>query len=292
MRKKNIIIGVGELLWDIFPSGKKAGGAPVNFAYHAAKAGAEGYAISAVGNDELGDELLEEVKKSRVNCLIERVNYPTGTVQVDLHDGIPQYTIHKDVAWDYIPLTNDMKELAAKADAICYGSLAQRNDVSRNTTRVLLSLIKEEAYKLYDVNLRQDYYSRELIEESLLLANSFKINDEEVEIVRDLFSLYGDNDDIAHWFMSQFGLKLFILTAGDSYSTVYARSGKSTILTPKIKVVDTVGAGDCFSGILISLLLQGWKLEDAHMHAVEAAAYVCSCAGAWVSNESIEYNNL
>ena len=282
MEKKNIVIGIGELLWDVLPSGKKAGGAPFNFAYHASKAGAEGYGISAIGNDKPGDELLGEIQKNGIRHLLERVGYPTGTVQVELHEGIPRYTIRENVAWDYIPLTKEMEELASKADAICFGSLAQRNAVSRNTTRSVLRLIGKDAYKLYDINLRPPYYSEELIEESLLLANSFKINEEELGILKSLFSLDMENDRACRWIMSQFDLKLCILTAGDSYSTVYTPAGKSTIPTPKVKVVDTVGAGDCFSGILIARLLRGEKPEAAHRQAVEASAYVCSSAGAWV----------
>jgi fructokinase len=289
MEKKYIVVGIGELLWDILPSGKKAGGAPANFAYQASQSGAQGYAISAVGYDPLGNELLEELEKNKINCLVERVEYSTGTVQVDLHNGIPQYTIHEGVAWDHIPLTDQMKQLAANADAICYGTLAQRHIVSRQTTKALLELAQDSAYKLYDINLRQHYFSRELIEESLSYANSFKINDEEIDVLKNLFSLNMNNEEACRWFISKFNLKLMILTAGASYSTVFTPTEKSTIATPKVNVVDTVGAGDCFSGVLITSLLQGKRLNEAHTDAVQAAAYVCSRAGAWVSqNMAIE----
>lgn len=285
MERKHLVIGIGELLWDVLPSGKKAGGAPVNFAYHAMKAGAESYAISAVGHDSLGDDLLGELEKNQIACSIERVAYPTGTVQVDLKEGIPQYTIMKEVAWDYISLTDEMKKLASHADAICYGTLAQRNEVSRETTKALLNLVKDDAYKLYDINLRQDFYSLELIRESLRLANVFKINDDEIEILKELFSLNMENKETCLWFMAQFNLKLVILTAGGVYSTVFTQEEESTIKTPKVKVIDTVGAGDSFSGVLITRLLQGKKLSEAHSDAVRVAAHVCSHAGAWVSHD-------
>lgn len=276
------IVGIGELLWDMLPTGKKAGGAPVNFAFHASQAGADGYAISALGDDELGEELLQELDNNKIKYLIEKVEYPTGTVEVTLDKGIPRYIINEGVAWDYIPVTEEMKRLMSEADAICFGTLAQRSPVSRNTTIELLKLVREDAYKLYDINLRQHFYSRELIEESLSHANSFKINDEEIEILKDLFSLDIDNEQMCHWLISEFGLKLFILTAGEFYSTVYIPGEASTIQTPKVEVADTVGAGDCFSGVLISSLLAGKSLQQAHAEAVNIAAHVCSYPGAWV----------
>ncbi len=285
MRRKHIVIGIGELLWDVLPSGKKAGGAPVNFAFHAIKAGAEGYAFSAVGNDSLGDELLGLLEENQIACCVERVGYPTGTVDVDLKEGIPQYTICEEVAWDYIPLTEEMKKIADRADAISYGTLAQRNKVSRETTQALLRRVKNDAYKLYDINLRQAYYSLELIKESLYLANAFKINEEEIEMLKVLFSLDMENREMCRWFMEQYNLKLVILTAGAAYSSVFTPNKESTIETPRVEVIDTVGAGDSFSGVLITRLLQGSTLTEAHSDAVRIAAHVCSHAGAWVSHD-------
>ncbi|MFC4676334.1 carbohydrate kinase family protein [Dysgonomonas termitidis] len=284
MGNKHIVIGIGELLWDILPSGKKAGGAPVNFAFHASQTGADGYAISALGDDALGNELMHELDKNKINYLIEKVGYPTGTVQVTLNEGIPQYTINENVAWDYIPLTESMKQLVSKADAICFGTLAQRSPVSGNTTLGLLRLVKEDAYKLFDINLRQHFYSKDIIGNSLMHANSFKVNDEELEVLKTLFSLDMENEQACRWFLSRFGLKLVILTAGELYSTVYTPGETSTIETPKVKVADTVGAGDCFSGVLITALLKGKTLKEAHSMAVNAAAHVCSCQGAWVAH--------
>jgi Sugar kinases, ribokinase family len=284
MKNKPIVIGIGELLWDMLPSGKEAGGAPVNFAFHASQTGADAYAISALGDDALGEELIHKLDKNNIRYIIERVDHPTGTVQVTLNKGIPQYVINENVAWDYIPLTDKMKQLASEADAISYGTLAQRSPVSRNTTIELLKLIKEDAYKLYDINLRQHFYSKELIEESLKYANSFKVNDEEIEVLKKMFSLNTENEQACRWFISLFGLKLVILTAGESHSSVYTSDESSTIMTPKVNVADTVGAGDCFSGVLITSLLTGKNLKEAHNAAVNAAAHVCSRPGAWVAH--------
>lgn len=289
--KKHIVIGVGELLWDILPSGKRAGGAPVNFAFHAAQRGAYGCAISAVGKDTLGKELIDELNRYDINHLVETVDRPTSTVEVQLHDGIPQYIIHEDVAWDYLPLTADMEALARRADVICVGTLAQRNNLTRQTTQALLRLVPDTAYKLYDVNLRQQYYTRDIIEETLRHINVFKINDEEISILKELFALDMPDEEACHWFMETFGLRLLIFTAGHRYSSVYAKGSTSTITTPKVEVVDTVGAGDSFSGVLITELLKGASLTDAHATAVQIAAQVCAHAGAWVHHEDVKVSS-
>ena len=283
MRNKPVIIGIGELLWDLLPTGKKVGGAPVNFAYHALRCGAESYAISAVGNDPLGDEILQEIEGIGIGYLIERVDYPTGTVLVKLKAGIPDYTITEGVAWDYIPLIEDMKQLARRADAVCFGTLAQRSEISRETIQTLLSYVPEDAYRILDVNIRQHYYSKEIIESSLRKCNVFKVNDDELLLMKKLFNVEGENDaDICLKFVETFNLKFLILTAGAEYSTIYTRDDVSHIKTPKVTVADTVGAGDSFTGAFISSILQGKTLVGAHQTAVDKAAFVCTRAGAWV----------
>ncbi|HHU97191.1 MAG: carbohydrate kinase [Bacteroidota bacterium] len=283
MRKKPVIIGIGELLWDVLPTGKKAGGAPVNFAYHASRCGVESYAISAVGNDSLGDEILQEIEGIGIGYLIERVDYPTGTVLVKLKAGIPDYTITEGVAWDYIPLTEEMKQLAKRADAVCFGTLAQRLEISRETIQALLSYVHEDAYRILDVNIRQHYYSKEIIESSLRKCNVFKINDDELLMMKKLFNVEGTNDtDVCLKFVEAFSLKFLILTAGAEYSTIFTPDDLSHIKTPKVTVVDTVGAGDSFTGAFISSILQNKTLAEAHQTAVDKAAFVCTQAGAWV----------
>lgn len=281
MDKKPVIVGIGELLWDMLPSGKKAGGAPINFVYHASQLGANGYAISAVGDDELGREILAELDRHDIGYLIEKLPYPTGTVQVELTDGIPEYTIRDRVAWDFIPATSQAVDVSEQADAICFGTLAQRNKTSRETIQAIVSFAGEGAYRFFDINIRQHYYSKELIEDSLRLCNSLKINVDELIILRDLFAFEGTDEAICRHLIETYNLRLLALTAGGEYSTLYASTETSTIRTPKVSVVDTVGAGDAFSGALITSLLLGANLREAHAFAVEKAAYVCTKAGAW-----------
>lgn len=283
MNRKPIIIGIGELLWDMLPTGKKVGGAPVNFAYHAAKSGAESYAISAVGDDELGREILDKIAGIDIHTIIEKVHYPTGVVQVKLKDGIPDYTIIENVAWDFIPLTDRMVELAKKADAICFGTLAQRSEASRSTIQTLVSQTAENAYRVLDINLRQQYYNKELIEESIKCCNILKINDEELIIVKRLFSFpESDETESCLRLIKTFDLKMAILTAGADYSLIITPEKVSRIKTPKVAVADTVGAGDSFTGAFIAALLMGKSLEESHQIAVERAAHVCTQEGAWV----------
>ena len=283
MINKPIIIGIGELLWDMLPTGKKVGGAPVNFAYHASRLGAAGYAVSAVGKDALGDEIIQEIDKVNINPVIDRVNYPTGTVGVELNEGIPAYTINEGVAWDYIPLTEAMKQLAKRADAVCFGTLAQRSEVSRNTIQALLSCVPVDSYRILDINIRQHYYSEKVITDSLRSSNVFKMNDEELILLKKLFKKQPFTDEeVCLWFLKEFNLKFLILTAGANYSIIYTPEGLSYIKTPVVNVVDTVGAGDSFTGAFISSILDGKSASDAHQTAVDRAAYVCSQAGAWV----------
>ena len=284
MKQKPIIIGVGEVLWDMLPSGKKAGGAPVNFVYHASRMGAESYAISAVGNDPLGDEMLEEVEKAGIGHLIERVDHPTGTVLVDLNSGNPSYTIIEGVAWDHIPITTEMIALVQRADAICFGTLAQRSETSRRTIQTLLSHAPETSCRIFDINIRQHYYSKELILTSLAHCNIFKINNDELALLRTLFTFESSNDaDACMWFVETFKLKYMILTAGAEESIIFTPGHVSRIKTPVVEVADTVGAGDSFTGTFITSILKGKTLSEAHQSAVAQAAFVCTREGAWVS---------
>lgn len=278
-----IVISLGELLWDMLPTGKRAGGAPVNFAYHAAQSGAEGYAISAVGEDALGDELIEAAKSAGINAVLQRNEWPTGTVDVALTNGIPEYTIVKNVAWDHIHLTDELIDLIGTADAMCFGTLGLRGEESRNTITELLRHAKPDALKFFDINLRGDQYSKELIEELLGFATVFKINDDELLLMRDMFNIpEGSDDDACQWFIDNFDLDYIILTGGSTFSTIMSKNGEhSTIKTPHVEVVDTVGAGDSFSGTFTGRLLSGDSMAEAHRAAVNTAAFVCTQAGAW-----------
>lgn len=284
--KKPIVVGIGELLWDLLPTGKTAGGAPINFVYHASRLGAEGYAISAIGDDDNGKEILSVLNKNKIQYLIEKLPYPTGTVHVDIkEDGIPQYTITERVAWDHMSPTSDAVDLAERADAICFGALGQRSQQSRETIQAILSFAPDSAYRLFDINLRQHYYNKVLIEESLFLANVLKMNDDEMSELKNLFGLNGSEEEVASWFMENYNLRMVVLTAGADYSTVYTPDEVSTLPTPKVDVVDTVGAGDAFTSALVMSLLKGQSLKEAHENAVKIAAFVCSHKGAWPAYE-------
>lgn len=278
---KPIVVGIGELLWDILPTGKKAGGAPINFVYHATQLGAEGYAISAVGKDELGEEIVQELDNNHIAYCIESVDYPTGTVEVTLEKGIPTYNIIENVAWDHIPVSSKAIEIVKEAKAICFGTLAQRNKDSQKALTELLSYAPEDALRFFDINIRQNYYSKELILDLLEKANILKINDEELEMLRPMMGLEGDYEVCCKALLEKYGLKYVILTAGSKFSAIYSTDENSVIGTPKVAVADTVGAGDSFSGAFVYSILAGKSLKEAHRKAVNTAAFVCSKEGAW-----------
>ena len=277
---KKVIVGIGEILWDLLPSGKALGGAPANFAYHATRLGEEGWAVSAIGNDALGREIMDIVTGKRLKNVISVTDKPTGTVQVELDArGVPTYTIMEDVAWDNIPFTPEMEALARRADAVCFGSLVQRM-ASRYSVLRFLRATRPEALKVFDINLRQHYYSREVLEESLNLADILKINDEEIRIVADMFGLGDDDIAACRTLIDRYSLRLVILTKGAEGSEVI--TADETIPQPagEAVIVDTVGAGDSFTAAFVVAYLRGDSLADAQRQASDTAAYVCSCKGA------------
>ena len=280
----DVIVGMGEVLWDMLPEGKKIGGAPANFAYHVSQYGFDGCVVSAVGDDKLGNEILESFNNRRFNYLIQRVPYPTGTVQIELDEaGIPCYEIKENVAWDNIPFTDDLEKLAKKTRAVCFGSLAQRNTVSRETINRFLDVMSDAAgqYRVFDVNLRQGFYDKKILCNSMKRCNILKINDEELVAVSRMFEYPGiDLEDKCRALLSEYGLEILILTCGVNGSYVFTRENVSFVNTPKIEVADTVGAGDSFTATFISAILKGKSIREAHELAVEVSAYVCTQNGA------------
>ncbi len=277
------VVGIGEVLWDVLPEGKKLGGAPANFAYHVSQFGLNSRVVSAIGNDKLGAEIERDFSEKGLEGIIEKVAYPTGTVQVSLDDnGVPNYTIKENVAWDNIPFTTALKELAQHTCAVSYGSLAQRNIVSRETIHAFLDAMpKGGAYKIFDINLRQNFYTKDIICESLERCNVLKINDEELVAVSRLFGYPGiDLQDKCWILLAKYDLKMLILTCGVNGSYVFTPGHVSFVETPKVAVADTVGAGDSFTAAFVSAILRGLSVSEAHKLAVNVSAYVCTQNGA------------
>ena len=280
----NIIVGMGEALWDVLPEGKKIGGAPANFAYHVSQFGFDSRVVSAVGNDDLGDEILKVFKEKQLKHQLQTVNYPTGTVQVTLDDnGIPCYDIKEGVAWDNIPFTDDLKRLALSTRAVCFGSLAQRNEVSRISINRFLDTMPdgEGQLKIFDINLRQGFFTKDIIRDSCQRCNVLKINDEELVAISRLFGYPGiDLQDKCWILLAKYNLKMLILTCGTNGSYVFTPGVVSFQETPKVPVADTVGAGDSFTATFTAALLKGKSVPEAHKQAVEVSAYVCTQSGA------------
>jgi len=279
---ENVIVGIGEILWDVFPNGKVLGGAPANFAYHVSQFGYEGYAVSAIGIDPLGKEIIDNLSSKDLKYLIEKTPYATGTVQVTLNgNGIPQYEICENVAWDNIPFTAEMEALAHRTQTVCFGSLAQRNSVSRTTINRFLDCVPKTALKIFDINLRQHFYTLELIEHALSRCNILKINDDEVIIVGKLFGWETKSElEICNQLLHSCDLEMVVLTKGTEGSYVVTQKETSFKPTPLVEVADTVGAGDSFTAAFVSSLLHGQSISDAHQLAVDVSAFVCTQHGA------------
>lgn len=281
---EEIVVGMGEALWDVLPEGKKIGGAPANFAYHVSQFGLSSCVVSAVADDALGNEIIDNFNIKGLNHLIERVPYPTGTVQVQIDQaGIPQYEIKENVAWDNIPYTARLEQLAERTTAICFGSLAQRNIVSRNTINRFLDAMPQDPDRLivFDVNLRQGFYNKDILCNSMKRCNILKINDEELITVSRMFGYPGiDLQDKCWILLGKYNLKMLILTCGINGSYVFTPGNVSFQPTPKVEVADTVGAGDSFTAAFISGILKGKTVAEAHAAAVRTSAYVCTQKGA------------
>lgn len=282
---QGMIVGIGELLWDKLPEGDKIGGAPGNFAYHVAQLGLPSCIISAIGNDTDGIKMIGTIENIGLKSMISIVDFPTGSVEVTMSgNGIPNYEIHRNVAWDNIPFCNHTAEIARNTIAVCFGSLAQRSQTSRDTiTRFIDSMpCNENTLKIFDINLRQDFYTKEIIDHSMSLCNILKINDQELELITEMFQIPGEDfTENCRDLLTRYQLRMLILTCGENGSYVFTPDGKSSFLpTPKVIVADTVGAGDSFTAAFIASLLQGKSIAEAHKTAVNISAYVCTQHGA------------
>ncbi len=281
---KDVVVGMGEALWDVLPEGKKIGGAPANFAYHVSQFGLPSCVVSAVGYDLLGNEIVENLTSKGLNQQMARVPYPTGTVQVELDEaGVPQYDIKENVAWDNIPFTPQLECLARVTKAVCFGSLAQRNVVSRETINRFLDTMPKDPDSLvvFDVNLRQGFYNKEILCNSMKKCNILKINDEELITISRMFGYPGiDLQDKCWILLGKYNLKMLILTCGINGSYVFVPGNVSYLPTPSVEVADTVGAGDSFTAAFIANILKGKSVSEAHSKAVQTSAFVCTKKGA------------
>ena len=281
---ENYIVGLGETLFDCLPDGKKLGGAPANFAYHVSQFGLNGMALSAIGNDEDGKQIIRELNAHGLKHHLEVVDQPTGTVQVTLSgDGIPQYDICLGVAYDNLPWTPEIERIAHNTRAVCFGTLAQRTVTTRSTIyRFLDAMPPLGTFKLFDINLRQNWYSKEVIEESLSRCNVLKINDEEFGLVTRLAGLKLEGvETAARALMKRYAISTLVLTCGEEGSYVFADDGTANHeKTPRVCVADTVGAGDSFTAAFVSGMLGGMDIAAAHKLAVDVSAFVCTQHGA------------
>jgi fructokinase len=277
------MIGLGELLWDLLPQGPMLGGAPANYAVTACSMGASAAVITRIGSDENGKKAVSQLAKLGLNIDHIQVDplRPTGTVSVSIDDfGHPQYTIHENVAWDFIHNLTSALQIAQVADSICFGSLAQRSETSRATIHEILQVMKPQSLRVFDVNLRQNYFSRDVLESSLELANVLKVSEEELPRFADCLGLHGPEDAVVPQLARKYGLILTAITRGSRGSLLIRDDERSDHPGVATQVADTIGAGDAFSAAMTLGLLAGLELDIINERANRVAAFVCSQHGA------------
>lgn len=283
MPKPHRIAGIGEVLWDAFPEGERLGGATANVACHCAALGADALLVSCIGQDGRGHRARTFLEDHGVDvsALAVTPDHETGVVlvTVDAH-GKPEYEIREGVAWDYIPWNPCLAETAHSLDAVCFGSLCQRNAASRDTIARFLAATRGDCLRVFDINLRQTYYSGEVIQDSLRRANALKLNDEELPYLAELANLQGSQEDILHGIRQQYDLRIVALTRGAEGSTMVTAEATSHRPAPRVEVVNTVGAGDAFTAAMILGLLERAPLDEINNRATQRAAYVCTQPGA------------
>ena len=289
------LVGLGEVLWDCLPSGKQLGGAPANCAFHAHQMGIPSAVVSAVGEDDDGWEILKQLGAMGLDCsgLAMRADLPTSRVTVAMSpSGQPSYTIHKPVAWDALVLTPQARQLAGECAAVCFGSLAQRSKDSREMIQAFLQATPASAWRIFDLNLRQTYYSAAVLDPSLHLANVLKLNDEELPVLADLLSL--DNttvDGQLAELRDRYSLHMVAYTCGAAGSVLLDAHQTHRLAGPPVTVADTIGAGDSFTATLAVGLLQDWPLETIHARAIQLAGYVCTQSGATPVHDQLSVNS-
>jgi fructokinase len=277
------IVAIGEVLWDLLPEGKQLGGAPANFIYHAHALGAEAQLVTRIGDDALGREVLGRFKGLDLpnDSVQVDAHAPTGTVSVELgSDGKPSYVIHENVAWDRLVADETAWAAAQKADAVYFGTLAQRGELSRCAIRRLVAGAPANALRILDLNLRPPFVGREIVEASLEMAGMLKMSDDELPVLADLIGLYGSTRQQIAEVARRYGLALVALTRGAQGSLLLRQGHWSDHPGLAVTVRDTVGAGDAFAAAMTLGILACWSLDEINSHANEVAAYVCSQPGA------------
>jgi fructokinase len=283
-----LVVGLGELLWDLFPKGKQLGGAPANFAYITALLGDCAVVASRVGDDRLGQEALWQLRSNGLNIdHVQRdAQHPTGTVKVEVDaKGQPEYHITENVAWDFLEFSEDWISLARSTHAVCFGSLAQRSSVSRATIKAFLSAMPAFAIGIFDVNLRQSYFTSEILRDSARFARVLKLNHEEFPRFLDLMQCALKNSErtdvtAARWLCKEFGIQLVCITRGSNGSLLVTSSSHDEHPGFRIKIADTVGAGDAFTATMVHHALRGSSLAAMNAAANRMGAWVASQEGA------------
>jgi fructokinase len=279
-----VVAGIGEVLWDLLPGGRRLGGAPINFALHAAALGARAFALSAVGEDALGAEARARLESAGVNVrlLTSVPGFATGTVTVSIdRDGQPSYVINGPVAWDAIPQPAEGDEIVPMVDAVCFGTLGQRHPCSRATIRGFLEYTRPECLRVFDVNFRDPAVDDSLLLESLERSNVVKVNDEELARISGVLGLHGDDADRIEQLAARFALRAVAVTMGARGCRIFVAGRHAVHPGFTVPVVDTVGAGDAFAAAFAIGLLRGHPPERIARDANELAARVCQSAGAW-----------
>jgi fructokinase len=282
MSKTFMVAGVGEVLFDVLPDAKKMGGAPVNFTFHAQQIGLNAFPVSAVGRDADGVEITDRLTRTGLSTeYIQKTNYPTGTAHVSLDSsGVPNFILTEDVAWDHIQWTGRLSDLAAKVDAVCFGSLAQRSSHSRLSIHEFLSHTREDCLRIFDINLRQQYYSADIIKTSLQAATVLKLNDGELVLLQDILELPLSTQEALCALQDRYELDYVALTRGAEGALLKNRRLSLDCPGLPTEIIDTVGAGDSYTAVLAFGILHKLPLEKINTLANSVAAYVCSQLGA------------
>lgn len=274
-----ITTGIGEVVWDVMSVSKHMGGAPANFVYFTQLLGAEGYVVSAVGADESGYEMLKQVDKIGLNksFIFLDNKHPTGEVSINTDsDRRPQYNIFKKAAWDFLPITPKLLGLSARSDVIYYGTLAQRSKHSHENIRIFIESTQPECLRVFDINLRQRFYSEAIILELLYLSNVVKISDEELPLISKMCSFSGSESEVLNHLIDRFGLQLIALTKGKFGSKLVTVDDESFYRAEHVNVVSTLGAGAAFTAALVMGTLKGLPLDIINERANRLAAFVCT----------------